>query len=108
MVAGIIVTAAADELVLTGPDAVGVTATSWLILGGAGLYVGGHLAFKLVVWRQVSRQRAVALVVIALLGLLAAHVSALVLSSCAAAVVVAVATADYVQLRAAAGAEAGP
>ncbi len=100
MVAGIIVTATADELVVTGPDAVGVPATSWLILGGAGLYIGGHLAFKFVVWRQISRQRAVALIVIALLGLLAVHVPALVLSSCAAAVVVGVAAADYVQLRA--------
>ncbi len=100
MVAGIIVTAAADELVLTGPDAVGVPATSWLILGGAGLYIGGHCAFKFIVWRSVSRQRALALVVIALLGLLAANVSALVLSSCTAAVVVSVAVADYVQLRA--------
>lgn len=100
MVAGIIVTAAADELVLTGPDAVGVAATSWLILGGTGLYLGGHLAFKFVVWRQVSRQRAAALLVIALLGLLAPHVSALVLASCAAVVVVSVAAADYVQLRA--------
>jgi low temperature requirement protein LtrA len=100
MVAGIIVVAAADQLVLTGPDAVGVPATSWLILGGTGLYIGAHLAFKLVVWRRVSRQRAAALVVIALLGLLAPHVSALVLSACAAAVVVAVAAADYLQLRA--------
>src|SRR5271165_1831909 len=64
MVAGIIVTATADELVLTGPDAVGVAATSWLILGGAGLFIGGHLAFKFVVWRRVSRQRAAALVAI--------------------------------------------
>ena len=73
---------------------VGVVATSWLILGGAGLYLGGHLAFKFIVWRQVSRQRAVALVVLALLGLLAPHVSALVLASCSAAVVVSVAAAD--------------
>ena len=99
MVAGIIVTATADEVVLRGPDAVGVPVTSWLILGGAGLYIGGHLAFKFVVWREVSRQRAVALIAIALLGLLAPRVSALALSSCAAAVVVGVAAADYIQLR---------
>ena len=99
MVAGIIVTATADEVVLRGPDVVGVAATSWLILGGVGLYIAGHLAFKFVVWRQVSRQRAVALIVIALLGLLAPHVSALALSSCAAAVVVAVVAADYIQVR---------
>jgi low temperature requirement protein LtrA len=99
MVAGIIVTATADEVVLRGPDAVGVPVTSWLILGGVGLYIGGHLAFKFVVWRQVSRQRAAALIAIALLGLLAPRVSALALTSCAAAVVVGVAAADYLQLR---------
>ncbi len=106
MVAGIIVTAAADEVVLTGPDSVGAAATSWLILGGAGLYIGGHLAFKLIVWRQISRQRAAALVAIALLGVIAAHVSALALSSCTAAVVAGVAVADYLQLRPRGGREA--
>jgi low temperature requirement protein LtrA len=97
MVAGIIVVAAADERVLARPDAVGVASTSWLILGGVGLYLSGLLAFKLTVWRRVSWQRAAALVIIALLSLVAPHVSALALSSCAAAVVVAVAIADYVQ-----------
>jgi low temperature requirement protein LtrA len=101
MVAGIIVIAAADERVLTGPDAIGGTFTSWLILGGTGLYIAGHLAFKLTVWRRLSWQRAVSLAVLALLAPMAPHVSALALSSCAAAVVVAVAVADYVQFRAA-------
>ncbi len=99
MVAGIIVVAAADELVLAHPDAVGVGSTSWLILGGSALYLAGLLAFKLTVWRRFSWQRASALVVLALLGLLAPHVSALVLSACVAAVLVAVAVADYVEFR---------
>ncbi len=105
MVAGIIVVAAADELVLADPDAVGVGSTSWLILGGAALYLAGLLAFKLTVWRRFSWQRASALVVLALLGLLAPHVSALVLSACVAAVLVAVAVADQVQFRSAADGE---
>ncbi len=100
MVAGIIVVAAADELVLARPDAVGVGSTSWLILGGTGLYVAGLLAFKLTVWGRLSWSRVAALVVIALLGLVAPHVSALVLSACTAAVVVAVAIADYLWYRA--------
>jgi low temperature requirement protein LtrA len=102
MVAGIIVVAAADDLVLAHPDAVGVASTSWLILGGSGLYIAGHLAFKLTVWRRLSWQRVGALILIALLGLLAPHVTALVLSACVAAVVVAVAIADHVQYRSAA------
>jgi hypothetical protein len=52
------------------------------------------------------------LIAIALLGFLAPHVSALVLSACAAAVVVGIATADYSRRRVpgdgeAAGATAG-
>jgi low temperature requirement protein LtrA len=99
MVAGIIVVAAADERVLASPDAVGAADTSWLILGGAGLYLAGLLAFKLTVWGRLSWSRAAGLVVIALLGLLAPHVSALVLASCAAAVVAGAAVVDYVETR---------
>jgi|SRR5580698_864928 low temperature requirement protein LtrA len=95
MVGGIILAAAADDLVLDRPDAVGVPYTSWLILGGTGMYIAGHLAFKRVVWRRLSWSRVAGLVTLALLGILAPHVSALVLSACAAATVVAVAVADY-------------
>jgi low temperature requirement protein LtrA len=105
MVAGIIVVAAADELVLAHPAAVGVGSTSWLILGGTGLFIAGQLAFKLTAWRRISWQRACALAVLALFGLLAPHVSALVLSACVAAVVVAVAITDQVQVRSAADGE---
>jgi low temperature requirement protein LtrA len=99
MVAGIIVAAAADDRVLAHPDAVGVASTSWLILGGTGLYLVGLLAFKLAVWRRLSWSRAGGLIAIVLLGLVAPHVSALVLSVCTAAVVVAIATADYAMRR---------
>ena len=107
MVAGIIVASAADYLVLIRPDAVGVGSTSWLILGGTGLYIAGLLAFKLTVWGRLSWRRAAALVVIALLGLVAPHVTALVLSICAAAVVVAAVVADYVLGAPAPGGAAG-
>jgi low temperature requirement protein LtrA len=96
MVAGIIVTAAADKIVLTTPGAVGVASTAWLILGGSVLYVAGHLAFKLDVWRRLSWPRVVALVVLGLLGIAAPHISALALSACAAATVVGIAAADFV------------
>jgi low temperature requirement protein LtrA len=95
MVAGIIVVAAADDLVLTGPGVAGAPATSWLILGGTGLFIGGHLAFKLAVWKRLNWPRALALVALGLLGLVAPHVSALALSACAAAVILAVTVADY-------------
>ncbi len=97
MVAGIIVTAAADEVTLADPDEVGHAAASWLILGGIALFLAGHAAFKAVVWRTVSWPRIAAVAVLALLGLAAPHLSALALSACAAVVVVAVAVVDYTQ-----------
>jgi low temperature requirement protein LtrA len=102
MVGGIIITAAADHLVLTEPDTVGrgaAVSISWLILGGSALYVAGHLAFKLTVWRRLSWPRVAALVVLGLLGFLAPHVTVLVLSACAAATVVAVAAAVHQRRR---------
>jgi low temperature requirement protein LtrA len=95
MVGGIILTAAADDVVLAAPGTVGVASTAWLVLGGPAMYVAGLLAFKLNVWRRMSWPRFAGLAVLALLGLLAPHVTALALSACAAATVVGVAAADF-------------
>ena len=95
MVAGIIVGAAADEVVLSDPRAPASASAAWLLLGGYALYLAGHAAFKAVVWRTVSWPRLAAIVVLALLGLLVPHVTVLALSACAAAVILAVAVADY-------------
>ena len=95
MVAGIIVVAAADEVVLSDPRARATAAAAWLLLGGYALYLAGHAAFKAVVWRMVSWSRIAAVAVLALLGLLAPHVAVLTLAICAAAVIVGVVVADY-------------
>ena len=95
MIAGIIASAAADEVALRDPGTVGRAATSWMILGGVGLFLAGHAAFKAVVWRTPSWPRIGAVAVLALLGLAAPHISALGLGACAAAVVLAVAVIDY-------------
>ncbi len=97
MVAGIIVGAAADQVTLADPGAVGRGPASWMILGGVGLFLAGHAAFKAVIWRTTPWSRIVAVAVLALLGLAAPHVSALALSTCAAVVVIAVAVADHAQ-----------
>jgi low temperature requirement protein LtrA len=96
MVAGIIVIAAGDEVMLSRPGIVGDAAVSWMILGGTATFIAGHAAFKATIWRRISWPRVAAIVLLALLGLLAPHVSALILGGCAAAVVVAVAIADQV------------
>jgi low temperature requirement protein LtrA len=96
MVAGIIVTAAADEQTLAHPAAT-TQAAAWMILGGVALFLAGHAAFKAVIWHRASWPRIAAICLVALLGLAAPHVSALALSACTAAVVIAVAVADYAQ-----------
>ncbi len=95
MVAGIIVAAAADEVMVSKPDLTGVTSTAWMILGGTALFIAGHAAFKISVWRVVPWSRIAAVAILGLLGLAAPHVSALGLGACATAVVIAVAVLDY-------------
>jgi len=94
MVAGIIVTAAADEKVLADPGQPASTAAAWMILGGPALFLAGHAAFKLVVWRAVSWPRLAGIAGLALLALAAAAIPALALAACAAVLVIAVAASD--------------
>ncbi len=94
IIAGIVVTAAGDERVLADPGHVPTTSTALMILGGSALYLAGHAAFKAAVWRALPSTRIAAIVVLALLGLLAGHVSVLVLAGCAAVVLVLLAAAD--------------
>jgi low temperature requirement protein LtrA len=95
MIAGIIVGAAGDQLTLADPDALGRRSASWMILGGTGLFLAGHAAFKAVIWRRVPWSRIAALAVLGLLGLAAPHISALALGACSVAVIVAVAAVDH-------------
>jgi low temperature requirement protein LtrA len=96
MVAGIIVSAAADDKVLSDPGVTATTATAWMILGGPALFLAGHAAFKFVVWRHVSWTRIAGVAVLALLGLAAKAIPELGLAACAAGVVAAVAACDRV------------
>jgi low temperature requirement protein LtrA len=65
-----------------------------MILGGPALFLAGHTAFKLVVWRTVSWPRVAGIAVLALLALAARAIPALALAACAAALVTAVAATD--------------
>jgi low temperature requirement protein LtrA len=94
MVAGIIVSAAADQKVLSDPAVTASTASAWMILGGPALFLAGHAAFKVAVWHYVSWPRVAGIAVLALLGLAAKAIPELGLAACAAGVVVAVAATD--------------
>ena len=65
-----------------------------MILGGPALFLAGHAAFKLVVWRYLSWPRVAGIAVLALLGLAATAIPELGLAACAAGVVAAVAASD--------------
>jgi low temperature requirement protein LtrA len=80
--------------VLSEPGRTASTASAWMILGGPALFLVGHAAFKLVVWRFVSWPRLAGIAVLALLALAAHAIPALALAACAAAVVTAVAATD--------------
>ena len=93
MVAGIIVSAAADEQVLSG-RARSRRRRRWMILGGAALFLAGHAAFKPVVWRRVSWPRVAGDRRARAAGAGRAGDPGAGPGRCAAAVVVAVAAAD--------------
>ena len=82
-------------MVLSRPGATGVASTAWLVLGGTALFIAGHAAFKIAVWRVVSWSRVVAIVVLGLLGFAAPALPALALGLCAAVVITGVAVADH-------------
>jgi low temperature requirement protein LtrA len=94
---GIIVSAAADEVVLAHPAARASTATAWLVLGGVALFLFGHALFKAIVWRATAWSRLAGVIVLALLFPLASHVSSLALALATIAVIVAVAVSDRLQ-----------
>jgi low temperature requirement protein LtrA len=94
MVAGIIVTAAADERVLSHPLASVDPSAALLVLGGPALFLAGHAAFKATVWRIVPWTRLAAIAVLGLLGLVAAGTNGVTLGVLTGVVVVAVAATD--------------
>jgi len=97
MVAGIIVTAAADQKMLSDPAGIPAPPTIWMVLGGAALFLAGHAAFKATVWRVTPWSRLAAIALLALLAIPAPHLPGAALAACAGAVVVAVAIADRLQ-----------
>jgi len=94
MVAGIIVTAVGDELVIAHP--VGATEMAWLaaILGGPALFVAGHALLKLALFGHLPWSHAIALVALAVLAPALLHSMPLVIAASATVVLLGVAAAD--------------
>ncbi|GAB3672057.1 low temperature requirement protein A [Actinocorallia lasiicapitis] len=96
MIAGIIVSAVGDELVIAHPTGHTAGGTAAAVLGGAALFLFGHLLFKRTVFGLWSRPRLVALVLLALLAAGYSLLSPMLLSAAVLLVLVLVAGWDNV------------
>lgn len=99
MVAGIIVTAVGDEVVVEHPG--GATEPAWLavVLGGPALFLVGHALFVRVVFGRWSRSRLVALLVLGGLAPVLLFVSPLMVAIYATLVLVVLAAYDSMRSR---------
>jgi low temperature requirement protein LtrA len=102
IVAGIVVAAVSDELVLAHPaghvDAKFIATT----LGGAALFLVGNLAFKAVLWRRAPLSHLVGFGLLALTGVFATVMTPLGLATAVMALLLVVATWETLSLRRAA------
>jgi low temperature requirement protein LtrA len=95
MIAGIIASAAADDLILADPRDHPPLAVVWLTLGGTALFIAGHAIFKAVVWRVVPWPRIGAVCVLLALVPLGPSVPALAVGAIALAVLLIVLVLDH-------------
>jgi low temperature requirement protein LtrA len=107
MVAGIIVAAVGDELMLAHPGGHAGAATAATVLGGPALFLAGHGAFTRMVFGRVSVPRLLAVLALGGLWPLSPVLSPLLLAAAATLVVAAVAAADAMAARARARSVAG-
>ncbi|MGN6360287.1 MAG: low temperature requirement protein A [Thermomicrobiales bacterium] len=94
MIAGIIVAAVADELIIAHPGGHTGAALTAVILSGPVLFLAGHALFKWAVFNRLSISRLLALLALAALVPVSLVIPPLALAVAATAIVVAVAVAD--------------
>ena len=99
MVAGIIVTAVGDELIIAHPTGSTDLPTAAVVLGGPALFLIGHALFKRAVFGLMSIPRVAAIVALALLVPVSLVVPPIVLAAAATLVVGSVAAWDTWLLR---------
>ena len=96
LVAGIIVTAVADEWVLAHPLGHTDAKTAMALLGGPALFLLGSLLFKLSIWKRWATSRLVGLMLLGVLAVVALKVEPLTLSWLATGVLLVVAVWETV------------
>jgi low temperature requirement protein LtrA len=99
MVAGVVVTAVGNEVVIAHPG--GRTAATWaiVILGGPALYVVGRAGFEYTIFARVSRNRPIGVLVLVALVPVALVASPLLTAIAAAAVLTGIVLADAARAR---------
>jgi len=105
IIAGIIVTAVADELVIADPTGHVDLPTIATVLGGPALFLAGHAIFKYTMFGAVSIPRLAAIAALAALVPIGALLSPLALGAAATLVVVGVAVQETVAHRPSLGEE---
>ena len=99
IVAGIVVVAVADELVLAHPTGHVELKTALAVLGGPALYLAGNALFKRASFPHVPLSHLVGLALLAALGALVPFVTPVLLSAATTAVLALVAAWEWISLR---------
>ena len=99
IVAGIVVAAVADELVLTHPTGHVDLPFIAVTIGGPTLFLLGNLSFKAVIWGRAPLSHLVGFGLLALTTLLASKLTPLALASAVAAILLVVAAWETISLR---------
>ena len=94
MVAGIVVTAVGQELVIAHPLAHTRPAWTTVILGGPALFLAGRALFEYATFARVSRDRPIGLLVLAAMTPVMLHLPPLLPAIAATAVLAGIAVAD--------------
>jgi low temperature requirement protein LtrA len=99
IVAGIIVVAVADDLLIAHPDQQLSAAAVAMTVGGPAIYLIGESLFRLRMTSSLSPQRLLAVVCLGVLGILGRNLSALALSGGVAAILLGLTVWDQERLR---------
>ena len=99
IVAGIIVSAVADELVLKHPDGASDLRTISTAIGGPSLFLIGTILFKLTIRGFLQLSHGVGIIALAILMWFARDLSPLMLSALTTAIMIVVAVWESVSLR---------
>jgi low temperature requirement protein LtrA len=95
IIAGVIISAVGDELLLAHPGHPASTAGALAMLGGPALFLLGETLFRVRMIRSANAKRLAAMATLAALGLVAGAVSALALTTLVAAVLVGLAVWEH-------------